>query len=186
MQCTKCKIKIKSSRSYCPGCGAFLPLLLKKPAKINAKSNNFRISDYYGEQFYFIRKGYGSQFNIAAYMLFPIHLIYRKCMSRFLTVALPISLLWALSLLFAVFVPYYSYANMLFLTPLIICPVIYIVLSIYNGFTFNSYFYERHCGNAHIPTNKNGVAVYLCVLALYMAAVVFFYIVTRFAPFLVW
>ncbi len=174
MICAKCNSKASPQSKYCAICGAFLPPDTKKPAKPHKENKHFscktkyNISNYYGEQFHYINCGLRTNFNFAAYILFPLHLIYRKCYARFLSISLPILLLWAFSLLYVAISPLLNTIYLVLYTPAFLCPVLYIALAIYNGFTFNKYYYIKLCGNAHVPKNTKGVILNLIIFIIWV------------------
>ncbi len=181
MNCKKCNTKIVASNKYCVHCGSFLPLNTKKTLKTN---KNLTLNKYYGRQFQYIRKNEHSDFNFAAYIFFPLHLLYRRCISRFLQIALPILLVWAFCIGIAIMLPNNNIAYIMTFTPVLVCPIIYICLAIYNGATFNRYYYSKYCGNAHVHKSKKSVVIFSITLLIYVMLMLSAFFITRYSYYL--
>ncbi len=171
MKCTKCNATIKKGYKYCNKCATFVT-----NKHISSKQ---KISKYYGNQFHKLQTYKKAEFNFAAYLLFPFHLIYRKCIARFFYLAFPIIFIWSICTIIISIVPFGYNLYVFFYAPSVFCPLIFITLGIFNGITFNKYYYHKLCGNAHVPTNKRGVLLFVLIIVLFIFIVVILFIISR-------
>lgn len=140
------------------------------------------VNPYYAREFALIASGAKAHFNFAAFFLGFYHTLYRGCTKRFLALyAWP----WALTLVlngimmvsFADSMEMALYSTdvspFLIVYPLFMVLVCFlqIGLSVYNGITFNRYYYNKCQGDAHVP-KKTGLMVGGIALVLVSSIVV--------------
>lgn len=139
------------------------------------------VNPYYAREFALIASGAKAHFNFAAFFLGFFHTLYRGCGKRFLAMyAWP----WVLSLVMSVIMMNMTIDSMTMAAAGIVPSgfiVVYIFtilisllslgLSLYNGFTFNRYYYNKCAGDARVP-KKTGLLVGSIVLVIVVTMVV--------------
>lgn len=139
------------------------------------------VNPYYAREFERIANGGKPHFNFAAFFLGFFHTLYRGCGKRFLAIyAWP----WVLSLVMSVIMMNMTIDSMTMAAAGIVPSgfiVVYIFtilisllslgLSLYNGFTFNRYYYNKCAGDARVP-KKTGLLVGSIVLVIVVTMVV--------------
>ncbi len=172
MTCPYCKNVIDARESSCPVCGTRLA-----PAGEGAAG----LHPYYAGEFQAIAGGRTPRFNTAAFLGGPFHLLYRGCGWRCLRLygayLLTLLLLGAScllrlpDLLWELFL-YGAHGGLG--SPITVlawlCAAWGLVLAVYNGNTFNRYFYEKRRGDAVLRRHPAGPALLAAVvLALALA-----------------
>ena len=142
------------------------------------------VNPYYAREFELLANGGRPHFNFAAFFLGFWHTLYRGCTKRFLALyAWP----WALSMILngAMLVSFAgSMETALFTSDvspfLVVYPLIILILSflqlglgLFNGFTFNRYYYNQCKGDARVP-QKTGLMVGGIALVIVVSIVVTF------------
>ncbi len=139
------------------------------------------VNPYYAREFDLIANGGKPHFNFAAFFLGFFHTLYRGCGKRFLALyAWP----WVLSLVMSVIMTNMTADSMTMAASGIVPSgfiVVYVLtlltsllslgLSLYNGFTFNRYYYNKCAGDARVP-KKTGLLVGSIVLVIVVTMVI--------------
>ena len=122
------------------------------------------VNPYYAREFALIASGAKAHFNFAAFFLGFFHTLYRGCGKRFLAMyAWP----WVLSLVMSAIMMNMTIDSMTMAAAGIVPSgfiVVYIFtilisllslgLSLYNGFTFNRYYYNKCAGDERAQENR--------------------------------
>ena len=167
-RCPACKTRCDGAQDICPVCG--------KPLA----------HPYYAQEFDALRRGAPARFNVAAFLGGPFHALYRGCPGRFARLYLPYLftalLLCTATMLMATqavwdawrgLTPEFTWLHTA-LTVLQVLTVLWgVALALYNGNTFNEYYYGKQRGDAAVPRHPGAAgllaAVWVVLLVLVLA-----------------
>lgn len=168
MRCPHCKARCAGSGPLCPVCGRALA------------------HPYYAREFAALARGQAPRFNAAAFLGGPFHLLYRGCPGRFARLYLPylftVLLLCTASLLTGTQAVWDAWrgaaAQFTWLhaaqTALQTLTCLWgVALALYNGNTFNEYYYQKRGGDAAVqghPAAAGLLAAVWTVLVVTIAA----------------
>ena len=166
MRCPYCKTRCDGAGELCPVCGR--PLA----------------HPYYAQEFDALRRGARPRFNVAAFLGGPFHLLYRGCGGRFVRLYLPyvftLVLLSTAALLMDTQLVWKAWQGLgteftwlhAALTALRALTALWgVALAIYNGNTFNEYYWEKRWGDAAVPRHPGAAGALAAAWAVLIALV---------------
>lgn len=192
MFCRLCGSKQPDNVAYCSQCGAQLgeTKSFENPAESFQYQGDRRRTDpnavvhpYYAQEFENIAINNVSKFNMAAFFVGCYHTIYRGCNKRFAKLYLPYLLVGLCSMVYTSFETVnalqmsnvvggdfgltWLFSLLLFLWGL--------GINIYNGATFNRYYYNQQKGDPAVPKRTGGLVAF--IVAYYVLSFVLMFIV---------